>query len=138
MRVALSIGGVFLAESTKLSLLSSETFKFEMIPLPARNFVPATSKCRIAPEPFFNEIEEGNVVHVATKFVAETAGSDKISSLCSAAVAFWFNMFSRHRVEGDLGEMVFLDVYHRMSAVATSVILTFRKMMNLFHEATPM
>jgi hypothetical protein len=135
--VTLCKKGMLLAESAELPFLGGETNVFVISLFFTTEIVPASFECFITPEPFSDEVREGDVIHVATQVVAETTGCDQVVSVCDTAVALWLYMLLRHSVVRNGGEVVFFDINHSVAAVATSMILTFGKVVYLSHEVTP-
>jgi hypothetical protein len=125
MSVTFCVELVLLRESTELSFLRGETKQFKEVSFFPADVVPPFAQGNIALEPLFNEVEKGVVIHVAAKVVAETAGSGKIFYLGDTAVAFGSNVFSGSSILRSVRMVMFFNINHPVTAVATSMVLWF-------------
>lgn len=131
--VSIGVLDVSPGETTEMSFLSEETNAFENSVLFLTNVVPACAKGFVTTKPFLLQIVESNRVHVATKFIAKTAGGNEIFD-ADTVVTSRNDMFTSRCIAWDNGKVGEVDFFHAMATVATSVILGFRKYMNTSHK----
>lgn len=123
-------------QTAEVAFLSAKAGQFEYSILSLTDVVPAFTKRRVASEPFLLQVIERDCVHIAAKLIAKSAGCNQILDPL-AVVASGDDVFSGGRITGNEGNVWKRNLFHAMSAVATSVVLRFSQKTNISHRLSP-